>query len=1188
METRNTKLILLILLVSLAAVLWNGPGKQYLAKDESVHIQKDKNKTHVAVKPKRKSKLQLQPNLPFMNTPVVYEYQPGIHGEWPVSQWQNIKSNNYKALLGQGQYDVLIVPFETGGSGPTIDAIGRALLTRIFSQDYVDKTGYRVPDVGIVETVLGEGRRKYNSDNIFKLAGELGVKKIITGTIGAGSTNGILLKIDVYSNDGPPDQKKSPVLTKTIEDPANIRENISYAGIYPLLENLANELSEKKTDGSHSNKFTDTKITKPEIPAGKEAIFNNKDYMLAAYHLQFMALLAPASVPLYQERLFIKSIALINKLDKSSDDYKLLMARALFYLKRRPAALVVLGKPATPEGKALLSFLDGNVFEIKEEIGSIDSPLKKLIAQIELVNLMGSYHMTDEIKESAENIRLPNASWLYFLAIKMGEKDIWAHPDNTGLKQVLDTDYPFDDLKLETLIKTKFIKGEMPDTLDTAIWTLKHINKIMTGNIKGASENSLLPNVLDYLYLYSAVFEHNLIKEIQFRLYTQGSPDSAEEFIDGLNHFMPDHPEITALQSIIYNVLAKTASETEKDTLIINAYDAATKSMIWMGGQTPRSYDALMVINSILYYGNYGIIKKYKVIPVVPPSSIKTHRQLFNDNYFINAYMNFYTQDIPTRYYWGLEHDNGDYIRFYSIDYSNDNPEYLVKDLSALQEGFDNSRGVKNGKDTPDTYLEKYSNRFLGNPYRDSYLADFYEKKGDKEKVFEIYKDAINAGSKEWIYHYKLAFEYIERGQKQNAIETLRKYHFSNNGSDNVLNSNNASQMGRLLDYAELFDEAKKYYAISVATGSGSQDYIYAEKRLAELDNNYQNAARYALQMAKRYNDAQGYIDYFVYLHLFGQSNEAWNLFNDLLVTFKDKRPLLEAALIGNKIQKKDFDETRDWLIKLRNQNLLAPFELAHYAKNYYLVDRKPVNDISSTLREILNSHDTETDQLMFYTDIYNHLALGNHEETYHLFMHNKFKDISWCHNQTIYPYVVWSAIKAGKLDELLPMLDEGALKDKKACVENLQPFEMHLVDALLLYHKQKDDEAVESLKQANASIPEEPIWFIDNSYRLAEFLEWLYADTHNEKYKDLLLEIVNKQEGPMSLTSWAYAFEAKYTDDPERRMQALAYALYLDPLSSRISGFSEVEKRKAEKWWSKNDKYLQPPKNRNEVKTAA
>ena len=1180
MRIRKITIISSILIVIMATLLWAGIGKQYIAWDKFIHIKKEHD--HVAVNP------IAQQHPPFMEFYSVGEYQAEIHGDRPLSKWQNMKSNNYKILLKHGQYDVLVVPFETASSGETADRIGRALLTQIFAQEYINKTGYRVPDLGVVKTVLGEGRRKYNKDSIFKLAGELGVNKIITGEMEIAGENGIILNVNIYDNDAPPDKKETPVITKTIKDPGSIKNNFSYANIYPLLAEFAHDLSGKKKDGTNPVGDNEANVTKLDIPANKEEIFNNKDYLQAAYYLQFMGLLSPASVPLYQERLFIKSLVLTNKLNKTSDEYKLLMARALFYLNRRPAALEALGEPATPEGKAFLSFLNGNVFEIKEQINRIDSPLKKLMAQIELMDLMRSYAMTDELKKVAEDIRIPNGSWLYYLGIKYGEKDMWAHPDNTGLKKLLDIEFPFDDIKLETLVKTKLIKGEMYDGLqDSATWALKHLNRVITDDQNNAVAYSLLPTRLDYLYMCLSAFEHNLIKEIQFRLYTQGSTDDAEGFIDELNHFMPDHPEITALQSIIYNTLAQTASETEKDTLIVNAYDAAVKAMIWIGGQTSRSYDALMVIQSIPDNGNYGVIKKYKVMPSPTPSITKAYPGVFNEYYFINAFLNFYSQDRPARYYWGLEHDNKGYLRFYSIDYSNDNPEFLIKDLSELQAGFSNSHGSQNNKETPDTYLKKYSNRFLGNPYRDSYLADYYEKRGDKEKIFEIYRDAVNAGSTKWIYHYKLAYEYIERGQKQEAIETLRKFQFSKNGSDNVLNSNNAAQIGKLLDYAELYDEARKYYEISVATGSGSEDYIYAEKRLAEMDNNYQDAAGYSLQMAKRYNDEQGYIDYLIYLHLFGQNDAAWNLFNELVVTFQDKRALLDSAMIGNKIQKKDFNETKEWLIKLRNTNTLAPYEIANYAKNYYLIDREPVNNVTGIISEILNTQDNEVDQMMFYTNIYNNLTLGNYEETYNLFINNKYQDTSWCHNQTIYPYVVWSAIKVGKLDKILPKIDKTALNDKNLCAENLQSFEMHLVDALLFYNKQMHDEAIDSLKQANASILSEPIWFIDNSYRLAEFLEWIYADTKNEKYKELLLDVVRKQEGPRSLTSWAYAFEAKYTDDPERRLQALAYALYLDPLSKRISEFSEVEKRKAEKWWKKNNKYVRP-KAKDEIRTAA
>ena len=69
---------------------------------------------------------------------------------------------------------------------------------------------------------------------------------------------------------------------------------------------------------------------------------------------------------------------------------------------------------------------------------------------------------------------------------------------------------------------------------------------------------------------------------------------------------------------------------------------------------------------------------------------------------------------------------------------------------------------------------------------------------------------------------------------------------------------------------------------------------------------------------------------------------------------------------------------------------------------------------------------------------------------------------------------------------------------------------------------------------------------------------------------------------------SWAYAVEAKYSEDPERKLQALAYTLYLDPQSERISDIPEELKEKARKWLEENNKFLKKKEVEPESRIAA
>ena len=57
-------------------------------------------------------------------------------------------------------------------------------------------------------------------------------------------------------------------------------------------------------------------------------------------------------------------------------------------------------------------------------------------------------------------------------------------------------------------------------------------------------------------------------------------------------------------------------------------------------------------------------------------------------------------------------------------------------------------------------------------------------------------------------------------------------------------------------------------------------------------------------------------------------------------------------------------------------------------------------------------------------------------------------------------------------------------------------------------------------------------------------------------------------------LWSWVYVFEVKYVTDLRERERALGIALYLDPRSEHLAGFSARERRLAGEWFAKNNPF--------------
>src|SRR5215467_13628159 len=99
----------------------------------------------------------------------------------PVSAWQSGEKAFYEKVLSKGRFDVLVVPFQVEGGG--LDRATRSLMTAEFALA-VGAQGKKVPDPYLVARALGEGYRRLDLGEIYRLASTLQVSKIISVYVG--------------------------------------------------------------------------------------------------------------------------------------------------------------------------------------------------------------------------------------------------------------------------------------------------------------------------------------------------------------------------------------------------------------------------------------------------------------------------------------------------------------------------------------------------------------------------------------------------------------------------------------------------------------------------------------------------------------------------------------------------------------------------------------------------------------------------------------------------------------------------------------------------------------------------------------------------------------------------------------------------------------------------------------------
>jgi hypothetical protein len=147
-------------------------------------------------------------------------------------------------------------------------------------------------------------------------------------------------------------------------------------------------------------------------------------------------------------------------------------------------------------------------------------------------------------------------------------------------------------------------------------------------------------------------------------------------------------------------------------------------------------------------------------------------------------------------------------------------------------------------------------------------------------------------------------------------------------------------------------------------------------------------------------------------------------------------------------------------------------------------------------------------------------------------------------------PYFAMAAIKAGDRTQPERLAQEQQMPGGFEIQGNFY----RLLTRALIAGADKKLEAAESLLRGAFNIRSgtgyEPI---TTEYEFAEVCDWLFSETQDRRFIVILLDYLKEYEKIQPTYAWAYALEYTFEVPGERRIRALAMALYLDPASERI-----------------------------------
>ncbi len=1068
----------------------------------------------------------------------------------PASEWQAGEKVFYEKLLASGKADVLVVPFQVWGWA--FDRATRSLMAAQLATALAQSPQLKVADPYLVARALGEGQRRLNQQDIYKLADAIGAKRIIMGYAGHDRKGKMSVAVLSHQNTGAAPARtgwSGKISSTKYEQIPFSDEAPAIEGYQALMPRLVKALGGEAAAGKPPVESRLDMSALPPSPVNLIAADDNpaRDaYVFLLYHL-----LTPAYMERTRERFAEKALLALSRLAPASPDYRVLRARTYMALGLRRAAIKTIGAPQTDEEHGLLAALNGNLPEVRTMADRQKNPLKHLMQKIDENNIATPYGVVNQKQSLAEAaaLKLPGNIWPYIVGRAFVDSDAWSQHDNASLKMLLDYELPVQGYSLEEMARGAMALGDRAK-VEAAVnlSVLEHGRKFIHADAprwccSGAFDR---PVTLDYLELLQSMGHDNLIRRIRFLSSVQGRPNHAITYANSIDAVYRGHPYYAMERAKAEAKLATESSGAEKLGLQQASLENAFNAFYWEQGQSLVSNEAIEEFNADggQHFGHAG---------------------------------NLYHADIPFRPYYWTWADGG------QADVIRANREAALTNAT-----WEISAAYKLDADSPeegrgDRLVKSIEGRFLGSPYRNVLLSKDALRRGDTKTAEVLYRENIKLSPDYWQSYQVLGNLLFSDGEAAEAARVFHTYPgFTKGASESrVAIANYAYEAGSLFYWSGHFDLAVPFYKIAASQRTGAASEITSNLRVKLLAGDLGAAMAGTLDRAQRYKDSYAQRDYLGMLHASGRSREAWPAFGTL--AGENHHPhVWETALVGHHIAASSEAQVVEWAKQKEfSQAGLEGNAAAVYLARFGTTDRVPSSELSAAIDgldyELWKVEGAEglvhvrmlqymraeakrqrvKSSLAYFVEGYRALKRKDYPAAKSIFDEAAgFYDLAETRKSvptTFYlPYYALAAAKGGVTSGIEKILGGIDLEDQR--------FDYHLARAVLAGASGKTEEALRALELALYRRPHTERRPLLTQYTYGEIAEVVAELTGSPKAREMALDWARKNQKFEPWHSWSYAMEAKLSSDPAGRQRALAMAHYLDPQSERLSAFRKSD----------------------------
>lgn len=1106
----------------------------------------------------------------------------------PPSRWKEREKEIALVGLEYGNSSLLISPVQ-GGQNP-FDPIERSLLTRLISDRISTTTDVTVSNPTFVFRYLGSHRPTYPLDDLMELAASTKAEEILLLSAGHDENSHFDFQASLVS-------KRTKEILKT-----RLWPGLSYSDSAPpavAFEKILDEVVEFAVGASPKTQRSKSDFNPDDFlfPGSVEELINSpeKSAVYGAAYLQLIGMLHPGgSFNEARNGLFERSLVELQKIAPNSNYYRYFKARAYAYLDRRPAAIALLDKPANKHEKALLAALNGNLIALREEVGKMGTSALDFMSWRDLLDIESRYGDRKQ-RDILDRYIERNPVWAPFIYRALRDNAAWANYSAATAKLGLEAILPSDSATLESFLAKAGVTNDSPSELELTRLLLRSVEEIEHDNLgRWAADKTKNTRVseIDILDLAKSIAVANHMRRIEDDLSKRALPKTALRRINDFDSLFVGHPAITLQMARAKTALANESKGAENLSLHREAAETYLNGFAWTGQLTGDAIDTGRRLAIYLTDSPVG----YKA-----QSPQRLRRATRSNEWPKGAewYRRITKQEV----------ENGALIR--CIDYSWTSFSCLKAHIEDLAKKPNASASIQAD------LVAKYADRYVGHPQRVELEIDAARAGGDGNAEIRRLRALIQAGSKNWPAYYSLGRALKRRGDYQAAQEVFLSYpgFWSTSRDVALANSNYANNAGSMLYWIGQYELALPLLEISANSGTGSSASMSAGNRVSLINGDLEAAQDWTAARVRRYGSKYAIRDLQQLLHIRGQSDSAWSLFDQALSITQDAQTW-SGALVGHRLSAATTADVVDWLeaSKSRRRATMwvdAPREQMWLAPRYLLLagtaDRLPGPELARAIAQYRtaepptfyrgdqsNTDDSESaiepagfvlesGRTLKHDDLIPTPRGGQKARSGQVietrfemlaramgaFLREDYPKSFEIFNETAYyyyldeylPYYAFSGAVLGKAAHL-PL----ALRSREAGFEKIRlaesassselgyRFDEDLTYAVLAAFDGRHEESIHYLSDALNNRPYLEERTVYPYYQIVDLADRLFERTEVELYRDFALDLAKRHTVVLPMYSWAYFVVAKYSESSIEQLDAAASGLKLDPLSHRAT----------------------------------